>query len=80
MHWITGLSLPVASPLKSRFAEYCDYCRIHIADSSLLVGLGIKVDGDPPGVGGNVGSPTFLTKRKTDTEARYIAWLTCDFK
>src|SRR6185437_7426005 len=80
MHRVVGLTLPVASPRKSRFTKYCDYCRIHVAGSALLVGLRIKVDGDAPGMGGELGPGALRTKRKTATEAGYFVLRTGDLK
>ena len=50
--------LPCQSPPHSNpaSAKYCDHCRIHVAGSSLLVGLRIKVDRDAPGMGGELRS------------------------
>ena len=72
MHGIPGFSYPVASPFKSGSAKYCDYRRIHVAGSSLLISLGIEIDSYPPCVGGKFGPGALRPERKAAAEAGYF--------
>ena len=72
MHWIARLSLPVASPFKSRFAKNCDHRRIHVPRGSLLVRLRIQVDRNSPGVTRKLAAGALRTKCEAAAEAGYL--------